>query len=66
MVEFISTISFELYLVHNIIIFGKFSLYHIIPNPIIGTIAVLASSCILAIMLHYICNYMKKIHIFKK
>ena len=54
-VEFISTISFELYLVHIVFCLGKYSLYHIIPNPIVGTIAVFASSFTLATMLHYIC-----------
>ena len=64
-VEFISTISFELYLVHIVTCFGKYSLYNIIPNPILGTIAVFASSFILATMLHYICNYIQRIPICK-
>lgn len=64
-VEYISTISFELYLVHHVFCFGKYSLYQIIPNPILGTIAVFAISFILATMLHYICNYIQRIPICK-
>ena len=63
-VEYISTISFELYLVHHAISYGKYSLYQIIQNPILGTIAVFAISFILATMLHYICNFIKKLPVF--
>lgn len=58
-VEYISTISFELYLVHHVFCFGKYSLYQIIPNPILGTIAIFIISIILAALLHYISNSIK-------
>ena len=64
-VEYVSSISFELYLVHHVFCFGKYSLYNIIPDPILGTIAIFTSSLILATILHYICNYIKKIPILK-
>ena len=64
-IVFLSTISFELYLVHHVFCFGKYSLYKIIPNPILGTIAIFVTSFILATMLHYTCNYIQRIPICK-
>lgn len=60
-IGYISTISFELYLVHHVFCFGKYSLFHFIPNPILGTIAVFVTSFTLATMLHYICKYIMRI-----
>ena len=55
-ISFISTISFELYLVHHVFCFGKYSLFKIIGNPILGIMAIFLLSVILAYPLHFISN----------
>lgn len=65
-VNLISTISFEIYLTHHVFCFGKHSIYHIIPNPILGTIAIIIISFILAAILKSISNSINKILIKKQ
>lgn len=60
-VNFISTISFEIYLTHHVFCFGKHSIYHIIPNPILGTIVIFIISFILAKLLKTISNCVNNI-----
>ena len=55
-VTYISSISFEIYLVHHIFCFGKYSIYKIINNPVLGTITIFIISFLLA----YILNLIKK------
>ena len=59
MINFISTISFELYLVHHVFCFGEYSLFKIIGNPILGIMAIFLLSVILAYPLHFISNIIK-------
>ena len=53
-ISFISSISFEIYLVHHVFCFGKFSLFEIVENPIIGIMVILSFSIVLAYFLHLI------------
>ena len=55
-ISFISSISFELYLVHHVFCFGEYSLFKIIGNPILGIMAIFLLSVILAYPLHFISN----------
>lgn len=58
--DYIRTISIILIVLAHCC-FGKYSLYQIIPNPILGTIAIFTISIILAALLHYISNSIKDI-----
>lgn len=53
-VSFISTISFEIYLVHHVFCFGNYSVFQIIGNPILGIIVIFLISVLLAYFLHSI------------
>lgn len=67
LINFISTISFEIYLVHHVFCFGNYSIYHIVSNPILGTIVILIVSIILATILKRISSYISKIdYVFNK
>ncbi len=55
-INFISSISFEIYLVHHVFCFGRFSLFKVVENPILGIIAILLLSVLLAYPLHLIGN----------
>lgn len=67
LVDSISAISFEIYLIHHVFCFGKYSIYQIIPNPILGTIVILLISIILAYILNAISKYINRNDcIFKK
>ena len=58
-ITFISTISFEIYLVHHVFCFGEYSVYKIIHNPILGTIIIFAISFILAFILNKTSMFLK-------
>ena len=60
-IGYISTISFELYLVHIVFCIRKYSLYNFIPNPIVGTIAVFVISIVFATTLHFVSNLIQNI-----
>lgn len=60
-IAYISSISFEIYLVHHTFCFGKYSLYKIIPNPFLGTIAIFITSFVLACLLKQISSGIKNI-----
>lgn len=55
-IGFISSISFEIYLVHHVFCFGQFSLFKVVENPILGISAILLLSVALAYPLHLIGN----------
>lgn len=55
-IGFISSISFEIYLVHHVFCFGQFSLFKVVENPILGMSAILLLSVALAYPLHLIGN----------
>lgn len=54
-ISFISNISFEIYLVHHVLCFGKYSIYNFFNlNPIAGFFLILFISIVLAYLLHII------------
>ena len=53
-IDFIAAISFEIYLVHHVFCFGKYSLFRVVENPVLGTLSIFALSLILAIILNKI------------
>lgn len=53
-INFISMISFEIYLVHHVLCFGKYSLFNYIDNPLLGILAIGLLSICLAYPLHCI------------
>lgn len=56
-ISFISKISFEIYLVHHVLAFGKYSIYNLLHvNFIVGFLIVTFISIILGYLLHYISN----------
>lgn len=60
-IAYISSITFEIYLVHHVFCFGKYSIYKLINNPILGTLAIFAISITFAAILNYISNTIKKL-----
>lgn len=59
-VSFLSTISFELYLVHHILCCGRFSIIETFGNPIANFTMLAFVSIILAYLLHVISEKVQK------
>lgn len=55
-VKFISTISFEIYLIHHALCFGRYSVYQLGISPLIGFIIIMGISITLGYILHYFSN----------
>lgn len=55
-VNFIATISFEIYLVHHIIAFGRFSVMHVAPNWWTGFLILITASVVIGWILNRLSN----------
>lgn len=53
-ISFISSISFEIYLVHHVLSFGQYSIFTIVRNPFLGVLVIIMLSILLAYSLHFI------------
>ena len=60
-INFISMISFEIYLVHHVFCFGKWSLFNYIDNPLLGILSIGLFSICLAYTLHWIGNKLQDV-----
>lgn len=58
-ITFISTISFEIYLVHHVFCFGKYSIYKYVASGFGGFFLILCISVVLAYILHFISGKIK-------
>lgn len=60
-VDYIASISFEIYLLHHVISFGPYSVVRIIPHPIVAFVALIIVTFILASALHWCSSKLSKI-----
>lgn len=60
-IGFVAGVSFEIYLVHHVFSFGRYSIMNIICNPVLGFICLLALSIALATVLRLVSKTIGKI-----
>ena len=59
-ISFLFFISFEIYLMFEVVSEGRYSLMRIIDNPFFAFVVYVISSVLLGCILHFIVKYIKK------